>query len=380
LKESFVIGFKSLQKRLAGRTLQKVLTLADMEVLAHRRMSPLADAYVSGAAGDELTMRWNAERWTKIRLNPELLKDVSNIDLQTNILGHSFDIPVLLAPVAINLLWHKDGEMAVIEGANRGRVTLVTSTYATEPVEKVCRSATQSVWFQLYTRPDRSFNQQLIQRAEQAGCKAIVVTVDTPAIGIRNREERAYFRMPSNFNLPNLDISADDHRRSPHYAFSLLPNPKLTWKEIEWLCSVAKIPVWLKGIINPEDALRAVGTGATGIIVSNHGARNLDTLPATADALPWIVEKVQGRLPLMVDGGIRRGTDILKALGMGAKAVLIGRPYLHGLAVAGANGVAHIIDILRTEFKSAMAQTGRSRIDEIDQSILWPTKWHSKGE
>jgi 4-hydroxymandelate oxidase len=356
---------------MTGRTLQKVLTLADMEALAHRRMSPLADAYVSGAAGDEITMRANAKRWTEIRLNPEVLKDVSNIDLKTKILGDSFEIPVLLAPAAINRLWHEQGEMAVVEGANRGRVTLVTSTYATESVETVCRAATQPVWFQLYSRPERSFNQQLIQRAEQAGCKAIVVTVDTPAIGIRNREERAYFRMPSDFNLPNLGISAEVHRRSPHYAFSLIPNPKLTWREIEWLCSIAKIPVWLKGIVNPKDASRSLGTGAAGIIVSNHGARNLDTLPATADALPQIVEKAGG-LPIMVDGGIRRGTDILKALAMGAKAALIGRPYLHGLAVAGGQGVAHIIEILRTEIKSAMAQTGRSKVDEIDESVLWP--------
>lgn len=370
--ESSANGFQLLRNRLTRRTLEKVLTLADMEALAHKRMSRIADAYVSGAAGDEISLRSNAERWTQIRLNPEVLKDVSNIDLQTKILGDSFDIPLLLAPVAINRLWHKEGEMAVIRGANQGRVTLITSTYATESVENVCRAATQPVWFQLYTRPDRSFNQQLVQRAEQAGCRAIVVTVDTPAIGIRNREERAYFRMPSGFNLPNIDISAHVHKRSPHYAFSLLPNPKLTWQEIEWLCSVAKVPIWLKGIINPEDALHSLGSGAAGIIVSNHGARNLDTLPATVDALPRIVEKMEGRLPIMVDGGIRRGTDILKALGMGANAVLIGRPYLHGLAVAGADGIAHIIQILCTEFKSAMAQTGRSRIDEIDGSVLWP--------
>jgi 4-hydroxymandelate oxidase len=262
--------------------------------------------------------------------------------------------------------------MAVVEGANRGRVTLVTSTYATESVEKVCRAAIQPVWFQLYARPERAFNEQLIQRAEAAGCKAIVVTVDTPAIGIRNREERAYFRMPPNFNLPNVNIDAEVHRRSPHYAFSLLPNPKLTWKEIEWLCSIAKTPVWLKGVINPEDSLRALDVGASGIMVSNHGARNLDTLPSTAEALPRIVEKLNGKLPLMVDGGIRRGTDVLKALAMGAKAVLIGRPYLHGVAAAGGDGVARVIEILRQELKSAMALTGRTAIAQIDGSVLWP--------
>lgn len=371
LSAFFEMGLGSIRRRLDLRTLQKVLTLADMEALSQKRMSPAAHAYLSGAAGDEITMRANSELWARIRLNPNILKDVSEINLQTQILGQSFDIPILLAPAAINRLWHRRGEMAVIEGANQGRVTLVTSTYATQSVEDVCRAATQPVWFQLYTRPEREFNQQLIQRAEAAGCKAIVVTVDTPAIGIRNREERAYFRMPPNFDLPNLNISAEAHRRSPHYAFSLLPNPKLTWKEIGWLCSVAKTPIWLKGVINPEDALRAVDVGASGIMVSNHGARNLDTLPATAEALPRIVDKLQGKLPLMVDGGIRRGTDVLKALAMGAKAVLIGRPYLHGVATAGGDGVARVIEILRQELKSAMALTGRTAIAQIDRSVLW---------
>ena len=365
------MAFRSLRSRLQARMLHKALTLADIEILGRKRMSRIALAYASGAAGDEITMRWNSERWAQIRLNLKILSDVSEINVQTTIQNHVFEIPILLAPVAINRLWHPRGEMAVVEGANKGGVTLVTSTYATESVESVCKAATQPVWFQLYTRPDRTFNQQLIQRAEQAGCSAIVVTVDTPAIGIRNREERAYFRMPPDFDLPNLNIDSETHRRSPHYAFSLLPNPKLTWKEIEWICSIAKIPVWLKGVINPDDAARCLDVGASGIIVSNHGARNLDTLPATADALPRIAEKLQNRLPIMVDGGIRRGTDVLKALAMGAQAVLIGRPYLYGLSAAGSDGIARVIEILRTEFKSAMAQTGHTTVNQVDHSALW---------
>jgi 4-hydroxymandelate oxidase len=353
------------------RTLDKVLSLADMEELCASHILPVAHAYLWGAAGDEITKRASCEAWMQIRLNPNILVDASEIDLKTEILGQKLDVPILLAPAAINRLWHSKGEMAVVEGANRGRVTLVTSTYATESVEDVCRAATQPVWFQLYTREDRAFNQALIERAEAAGCKAIVITVDTPVIGIRNREARAYFRMPTNFNLPNLNIGPKIHRRSPFYAFSLLPNPKLTWKEVEWLCTVARTPVWLKGVINPEDALRAAGTGAAGIIVSNHGSRNLDTLPPTAEALPQVVDKLQGRLPIMVDGGIRRGTDILKALALGAKAVLIGRPYLHGLSAGGADGVARVVEILREEFRSAMALTGRTTVTKIDRSILW---------
>jgi 4-hydroxymandelate oxidase len=353
------------------RILQKVLTLADMECLSKKHMTNVAHAYMAGGAGDEITLRANLEQWAKLRLNPNVLQDVSELDLTTEISGQSFNLPVLLAPVAIHRLWHRKGEMAVIAGANQGKVSLVTSTFATESVENVCRAATQPVWFQLYTRPERTFNQGLMQRAEAAGCKAIVITVDTPVIGTRNREERAYFRIPPNFALPNINIGAEVHRRSPDFAFSLVPNAKLTWKEVEWMCSIAKTPVWLKGVINPEDALRAADTGVAGIIVSNHGARNLDTLPSTAEALPRITKKLQGRLPLLVDGGIRRGTDILKALALGATGVLIGRPYLHGVAAAGADGVARVIGILRQELRSAMALTGRTKVAQIDPSVLW---------
>lgn len=367
----YKMRFGPISDALERRMLQKVRTVADMEALGEKRMGHIAHAYLSGGAGDEITLRANSEQWARICLNPNILEDVSEIDVTTEILGQPLDLPVLLAPAAINRLWHRKGEMAVVAGANQGKVSLVTSTFATESVENICRAATQPVWFQLYTRPDRTFNQSLIQRAEAAGCKAIVITVDTPVIGTRNREERAYFRMPPNFILPNISIGAEVHRRSPDYAFSLVPNAKLTWKEIEWMCSIARTPVWLKGVINPEDALRALDTGAAGVIVSNHGARNLDTLPATAAALPRVVERLQGRLPLMVDGGIRRGTDILKALALGAKAVLIGRPYLHGVAAAGPDGVARVIAILRQELKSAMALTGRTKIAQIDSSVLW---------
>jgi 4-hydroxymandelate oxidase len=351
--------------------LQKVVRLEELEALARSGMSRSVVAYASRLAGDELTTRSNAESWTRIRLSPKILRDVSEIDIQTKILDHLFDIPILLAPTAMNRLWHEKAEMAVVKGANESRVTLVTSAYATESVEEVCRIATQPVWFQLYNdHADRTFTKQLIERAEQAGCKAIVITIDIAAIGIQDSEERGYLRIPPNVHLPNLNIDGT-HLRSRHNGFGLLPDSKLTWKELEWLCSVAKTAVWLKGVLSPKDAMRALDAGVAGVIVSNHGARHLDSLPTTADALPRIVDELQGRVPIMVDGGIRRGTDILKALALGAKAVLIGQPYLHGLAVGGAAGVARIIDILRFEFKSAMAQAGCATINEIDQSILW---------
>lgn len=350
---------------------EKICSLTELEALSESYMSPVARAYLCGGAGDEVTMRANCEDWKRIRLNPRILVDVSKIDLKTELFGQPFDWPVLLAPAALHRLWHRDGELATVDGANQGGVNLVMSTYATQSVESVCRAAKRPVWFQLYTRAERELNRELVERAEAAGCKAIVITVDTPVLGVRNREARAYFKLPPNFKVPNLNMGGGSQRRSPYHAFSLLPNAKLTWKEVEWICSIAKTPVLLKGVINPEDALRAADTGAAGVIVSNHGARNLDTLPSTAEALPRIADKLQGKLPLLVDGGIRRGTDVVKALAMGANAVLIGRPYLHGLAIAGAAGIARVLEILRYELLSAMALTGRTSIAQIDGSVLW---------
>ena len=215
-----------------------------------------------------------------------------------------------------------------------------------------------------------------MRRAEAAGCKALCITVDTPVLGARHRESRTQFALPADFKLPNLKLGPVSHRPVRSAVYSELLNPALSWKDIEWLCSMAKVPVLLKGVMNPQDALLAVKTGVSGIIVSNHGARNLDTLPSTAEALPRVAEKVNGKLAILVDGGIRRGTDVLKALALGAKAVLIGRPYLYALAFAGAAGVARMLELLSTELIMAMALTGRTAIDQIDRSVLWDTASH----
>jgi 4-hydroxymandelate oxidase len=258
-------------------------------------------------AGDEMTSQGNAERWAQLRLSPRILRDVSEIDVQVKILKNIFDVPILLAPTCTNRLWHEKGEMAVVKGANESQVSLITSAYATESVEKVCRAATQPVWFQLYNRHgDRDFTKHLIQRAEQAGCKSIVITIDLASIGVQATEQQRHLRMQSKFKLPNLKTDGLQ-RRSERNGAGSLPNTKLTWEELEWLCSGAKTPVWLKGVLSPEDAMRALDAGVSGIIVSNHGARHTDSLPTTADALPRVADQVQGRVPIMVDGGIRHG-------------------------------------------------------------------------
>jgi 4-hydroxymandelate oxidase len=224
-------------------------------------------------------------------------------------------------------------------------------------VEDIAKAAVGPVWFQLYVQRDRGFTRDVVQRAEGAGCSTLCVSIDSPTHGVRNREQRSRGELPER-PLPNL--------QGKDYL-----DPTVTWKDIEWLQSFAKTPVLLKGILNPDDAAIAVKAGVSGIMVSNHGGRNLDTVPATITALPLVADKVAGRIPVIVDGGIRRGTDVLKALALGATAVGIGRPYLYGLGIAGAEGVTRVVEILRKEFELAMMLTGRPTLASIDRSVIW---------
>ena len=352
---------------------EDILTLAELEGLAESCMSPMAMAYVCGAAADELTLRANCEDWKRIRLMPRVLVDVSDLDLRTKILGQDFDQPILLAPTAFHRLCHPEGELETVAGANMGKAGMVLSSLSTVSIEEVGKAIEQPLWFQLYAQPDRGLTEEMIERAHAAGCKAMCITVDTPVLGARHRETRSRFQLPPDFKLPNLNLGPVSHRPVRGAIYSELLNPRQNWKDIEWFSSISKLPILLKGVLNPEDAVRAADAGVAGLIVSNHGGRNLDTLPSTAEALPRVAERLNGRLPLLVDGGIRRGTDVLKALAMGAQAVLVGRPYLYALSVAGAEGVARVIEILRTELMMAMALTGRTRIAEIDRSVLWET-------
>jgi len=354
----------------AELNLANLLSLTDFEPLAQARMSPMAHGYVSGGAADELTVRANLEDWKRIRLKPRILIDVSRIDLAIELLGQKLAMPVLLAPAAFQRLCHAEGELATVAGANLAGAPMVLSSYSTEAVENITAIAKNPVWFQLYAQSKRELTQRIVERALAAGCKAICLTVDTPVLGARNREGRSQFNIPPGFKLPNLDLDISQLSTARGVSDELLA-PTLTWKDVEWLRSICRIPLLLKGVMNPDDAVRAIDAGVAGLMVSNHGGRNLDTLPSTAEALPRIAAKVQGRIPLIVDGGIRRGTDILKALALGAQAVMIGRPYLYALAVGGAEGVARAIEILRTELEMAMALTGRRSIAEIDRSVLW---------
>ena len=331
-----------------------LLNLDDYEQAARAKIPAVAWEYIEGGAADEITVRWNREAYRSIRLVPRQLNDVGKLDTSIRLLGQDLSHPILLAPTACHRLAHPEGEVATARGARDAKAGMVLSSYTTIPVESVAAVKPPLLWFQLYVQ-EKGYTRDLIHRAAAAGCTALCLTVDTPNSGARNRQERAGFTFP-----PNL----------PHITSANVEYP-IMWKDLEWIRAASSMPVFLKGILHPDDAELGIQAGAAGIMVSNHGGRNLDTTPASIDALPRVVDKVRGRVPVLVDGGIRRGTDVLKALAHGADAVMIGRPYVHGLAVAGATGVTAVVDILRRELELAMALVGKPTIKAIDRSILF---------
>jgi 4-hydroxymandelate oxidase len=348
-----------------------LVCLTDFEPLAQAKMSRMAWEFVNAGAADETTLRWNREAYQRLRLRPHVLRDVSQLDTRVTLLGQEHAFPILLAPTSSHKLLHPEGEVATARGASAANATLVVSSAANTKIEDVATSTKGHLWFQLYVQRDRAFTRDLVQRAEGSGYRALCLTVDTPIAGARNREARARVVPPPWPNLEGLKQDAGSESYRGAGVYNPIMDPSLNWKDVEWLRSLVKIPVLLKGVLNPEDADRAAKEGVAGIIVSNHGGRNLDTVPATIDALPLVAEKVAGRMPVLVDGGIRRGTDVLKALALGANAVLIGRPYLFGLSVGGDTGVTKVIRILQTELQMAMALTGRTTIASVDRSVLW---------
>jgi 4-hydroxymandelate oxidase len=344
---------------------RRPVSLRDFEHMASGTMTREAWEFISSGAGDEHTVRWNEEAFSRLRLRQHSLEDVSRLDTRIRLLGRERPHPILLAPTSNHTLVHLEGEVATARGAGSAGATMVVSTFADKPLEEIARAATQPLWHATYVMKDRGRTRDWLRRAEAAGCEAICVPIDSPVVGARDREHRTY-RFPRD-PISFLNYPAD-YWRYP-----------TTWKDIEWVRSQTKLPLVLKGILDPEDADRGIRAGAAAIYVSNHGGRNLDTLPATLDALPEVVEKVSGRVPILVDGGVRRGTDVLKALASGATAVAIGRPYLYGLAVSGADGVRGVVNVLRNELEMAMALTGRPTIASIDRSLILPAAGSPKG-
>lgn len=351
-----------------------VVSLADYERLARERLPEGIWSYIAGAGADGLTRRWNREAFDGLRLEGRVFADMAGASTGTTLLGVDIDAPIILAPVAFQKLAHPDGELASVIGAGATGTVMTVSTQASVSIEDIAADAHAPLWLQLYMSSDRGFTQNLVRRAEAAGYRAIMVTADASVNGVRNDEQRAGFQLPPGIGAVNLlGAPVPSLRAGPGESpvFRGLLDLAPTWDNLAWLCAETALPVLVKGIVSPLDAEKACALGARGIVVSNHGGRTLDTLPASIEALPRIAERIAGRVPLILDGGVRRGTDILKAMALGASAVMVGQPVMHALAVAGATGVAHIIALLRAELEVAMALTGRSTIAAIDRTVLW---------
>ena len=343
-------------------------------MLAAERLAAGTWAYISGGAADELTLRWNREAFDNLMLLPRVLNGGPGSSARLSLFGRTYAHPIFVAPVAHQGLAHPDGERATAMAAAAQGAGMVLSTLASISMEAAAAAGETCRWFQLYVQPEREDTLRLVRRAESAGYEVLVVTVDAPVSGVRNREHRAGFRLPHDLMPENLRGLARPHPVPKPGLDSMIFDHFMaiapTWRDIAWLRESTNLPIVLKGIMTADDAARALESGAAGIAVSNHGGRTLDTVPATIDVLPEIAERIAGRVPILVDGGIRRGTDVLKALAAGATAVMIGRPIVHGLAVNGAMGVAHVLRLLRDEFEAAMALTGCRTLADIGPHLL----------
>ena len=352
------------------------VNLAEYEDVARGKLAREAYDYYAGGANDGTTLRANVEAYGKLPLYHRVLRDVAARDTSVEVLGQRISFPVMVAPTAFHRMACAEGECAAARAAGRAGTVMVVSTLSTTAIEDVAAAATGPLWFQLYVYKDRGATTALIHRAEAAGCRALVLTVDAQVWGRREADVRNNFRLPDGLTVANLADYAKEMFPAcipgsglAAYVSQML-DPSLTWKDWAWLRGQTKLPILLKGIVRDDDAKLAVEHGADGVIVSNHGGRQLDTAPATIEALPRVVDAVEGKIPVLIDGGVRRGTDVVKALALGAQAALIGRPILWGLAANGEEGAYRVLELLKAEFDLAMALCGARTIGEIDKSLL----------
>ncbi|KAJ8045515.1 Hydroxyacid oxidase 1 [Holothuria leucospilota] len=369
--------------------------LRDLEVFAKRHQTKWVRDFYAGGANSEQTLSDNVDAFKRIRLCPQMLKDVSDIELSTTLLGEKISFPVAIAPTGMQRLAHPQGEVATAKAAASMETAMILSTWSSTSLEEVASAAPSCLrWFQLYILKDRGLVASLVKRAEKAGYKALVLTVDVPVVGLRLSDLRNSFQVHNRIrfyfyffsfllsfcsakiissnsavdDLEKVNKSSDEgtHRYGP-----VVPSPEVTWKDIKWLKEMTSLPVILKGILTAEDAKMAVKSGVAGIIVSNHGGRQLDGVLASIDALPEVVEAVKGsEVEVYLDGGVRQGTDVLKALALGARAVFVGRPALWGLTCKGEEGVHLMLEILKREFSVAMALSGCTSAKDVPQSIV----------
>ncbi|CAA0111433.1 4-hydroxymandelate oxidase [Halioglobus japonicus] len=354
-----------------------IVCLDDYQRHAKLHLAEAIYEYIASGAGDDITMRRNQLRFQDIALYSRVLKDFDGASTGIHLLGRDYPTPIILAPIAYQRLVHPDGEKATALAADAMSTPMVTSTLASIPMNEITERNNAGNWFQLYMQSNPQNTATLIRRAEHAGYDAIVVTVDAAVSGLRNRPQRAGFSLPGEISAVNcqgfetetLTLSGGD---SPVLHGIMAQAPQ--WRDIEWLRQQTQLPLIVKGISHPDDALQARAIGADAVVVSNHGGRTLDTLPASIDTLAAIRAAVGAEFPLLLDSGVRRGTDIVKALALGANAVMIGRPQIFALAVAGALGVAHMLRLLREELEIAMALSGCANIAAINANCLHTTE------
>jgi 4-hydroxymandelate oxidase len=357
--------------------MDQLITIADYERAAAAAFTPGARAYFNGGAGDEITLRDNAAAWGRLAIHPRMLVGVGTRDPSVTVLGRERPHPLMVAPMAYQRLAHGEGEVATARGADAAGAVMCLSTLATTGVRALAREVPDATrWFQLYVYEDRGISRELVARAVDHGYEALIITVDLPVRGVRERELRVEAESVA------AALGADPYAIGPGRDDLMTPgdvaalvDPTLSWSDVERIAADCPLPTIIKGILTPADARRALEHGARGVVVSNHGGRQLDTVLATADALPPIVDAVGGQLELFVDGGIRRGTDVLKALALGARAVLVGRPALWGLALAGADGVQRVLQLLLSEFDAALALAGVPRARDLEPTLLGAAPW-----
>jgi len=343
------------------------LNAADFEALAREKLDEGAYSYFAGGAGDERTLRDNLEAYARRRLRPRVLVDVSGASAATTVLGSEVSMPLLVAPVAFQRIAHPDGEPATARAAAAARTVMCLSTLATASAEEVARAAPAGDrWFQLYCFSDRGVTEALVDQAVEGGYRAIVLTVDAPLLGRRERDLRTGFAIPEELEVPSFARAIGGRRAATLREMFALLDQSLTWRDVEMLAELSDLPLVVKGVITAEDARLAVEHGAGAVVVSNHGGRQLDGVPATLDALPEVVEAVDGRVEVYVDGGVRRGTDVVTALALGARAALIGRPVVWALAAGGEDGVARLLGLLRDEIELALALLGCPSPDALE--------------
>nr|CAD1823215.1 unnamed protein product [Ananas comosus var. bracteatus] len=350
-----------------------ITNVCEYEALAKQKLPKMVYDYYASGAEDQWTLKENREAFSRILFRPRILIDVSHIDMTTTVLGFKISMPIMIAPAAMQKMAHPEGELATARAASSAGTIMILSSWATCSIEEVASTGAGVRFFQLYVHKDRNLVRQLVKRAERAGFKAIALTVDTPRFGRREADIKNRFTLPPGLTLKNfegLDLGPLDNTRNSglaEYATSQL-DPTLSWKDVKWLQTITSLPIIVKGVTTAEDTRLAIQAGVAGIIVSNHGARQLDYQPATISCLEEVVSAAQGRVPVFLDGGVRRGTDVFKALALGASGVFIGRPVLYSLAVDGEAGVRKVLQMMRDEFEITMSLCGCTNLKEITRN------------